>query len=126
MTAAEGRRFSATALAWMMLGEWRAHPGRVVVAALAVAVGVALGFAVHLINGSAQAELARAMRTVNAEADLHVRASTPLGFDEGLYAALARTPGVLAASPVVELQARFGAGPPQSLADGGLSLLGLD
>lgn len=126
MTAAEGRRFSATALAWMMLGEWRAHPGRVVVAALAVAVGVALGFAVQLVNGSAQAELTRAMRTVNAEADLHVAASTPLGFDEALYPVLARSPGVAAASPVVELRARFGAGPPQSVEEGGLKLLGLD
>ncbi len=126
MTPAEGRRFSATALAWMMLGEWRAHPGRVVVAALAVAVGVALGFAVHLINGSAQAELSRAMRTINAEADLAVRASTPLGFDEALYATLARAPGIAAASPVVELPARFGAGLPKSFQGSGLSLLGLD
>lgn len=126
MTAAEGRRFGATTLAWMMLGEWRAHPGRVVVAAVAVAVGVALGFAVHLVNGSAQAELARAMRTVNADADLNVAASTPLGFDERLYAVLARAPGVSAASPVVALQARFGAGPSASLEGGGLTLLGLD
>ena len=58
--AAERRPVSRTALAWMTLGEWRAHPGRVVVAALAIAIGVALGFAVHLVNGSAQAELAGA------------------------------------------------------------------
>jgi putative ABC transport system permease protein len=123
---AERRPLSRTALAWMMVGEWRAHPGRVVTAALAIAIGVALGFAVHLINGSAQNELAQAVRAVNADADLQVHATTPLGFDEMLYPALARSPGVAAASPVVELSARFGAGPSRSLEGGGLTVLGID
>lgn len=123
---AERRSLSRTALTWMMVGEWRAHPGRVVTAALAIAIGVALGFAVHLINGSAQNELARAVRTVNADADLQVHATTPLGFDEMLYPALARSPGIAAASPVVELSARFGTGPSRSLEGGGLTLLGID
>ncbi|MDO8802112.1 ABC transporter permease [Phenylobacterium sp.] len=123
---AERRPLSRTALAWMMVGEWRAHPGRVVTAALAIAIGVALGFAVHLINGSAQNELAQAVRTVNADADLQVHATTPLGFDERLYPALARSPGIAAASPVVELSARFGTGPSRSLEGGGLTVLGVD
>lgn len=123
---AERRPLSRTALTWMMVGEWRAHPGRVVTAALAIAIGVALGFAVHLINGSAQNELARAVRTVNADADLQVHATTPRGFDEMLYPALARSPGIAAASPVVELSARFGTGPSRSLEGGGLTLLGID
>lgn len=110
----------------MMVGEWRGHPGRVVTAALAIAIGVALGFAVHLINGSAQNELAQAVRSVNADADLQVRATTPLGFDETLYPALARTPGIAAASPVVELPARFGTGPSRSLEGGRLTVLGID
>ena len=122
----EQRAVSRTALAWMTLGEWRAHPGRVVVAALAIAIGVALGFAVHLVNGSAQAELARAVRALNADADLQVHATSPLGFDEQLYPRLARRPGVAAASPVVELPARFGRGPPKTLEAGALTLLGID
>nr|QQZ48866.1 ABC transporter permease [Phenylobacterium glaciei] len=108
----------------MMVGEWRAHPGRVVTAALAIAIGVALGFAVHLINGSAQNELAQAVRTVNADADLQVHSTTPLGFNETLYPALARAPGIAAASPVVELSGRFGTGPSRSLEGGGLTVLG--
>ncbi|WP_340645862.1 ABC transporter permease [Phenylobacterium sp.] len=123
---AERRPLSRTALTWMMVGEWRAHPGRVITAALAIAIGVALGFAVHIINGSAQNELAQAVRTVNADADLQVHATTPLGFDETLYPALARAPGIVAASPVVELSARFGTGPSRSLEGGGLTLLGID
>ncbi|WP_411289255.1 FtsX-like permease family protein [Phenylobacterium sp.] len=123
---AERRPVSRTALAWMTLGEWRAHPARVVIAALAIAIGVALGFAVHLVNGSAQAELARAVRAVNAGADLQVRATTPLGFNEQLYPRLARTPGVAAVSPVVELPARFGRAAPKSFEGGALTVLGVD
>jgi putative ABC transport system permease protein len=110
----------------MTIGEWRAHPGRAVTAALAIAIGVALGFAVHLINGSAQDELAAAVRTLNADADLQVQAATPLGFDEQLYPRLAAWPGIAGASPVVELPARFGDGPATAMQDGGLTLLGID
>jgi putative ABC transport system permease protein len=114
-------RISGQALRWMMLGEWRARPGRVVLAALAIAVGVALGFAVHLVNLSALDEFGRAIRAVNGEADLQVHATGPLGFDEALYPRLARAPGVAAASPAVELTARVeGAG------TASLTLLGLD
>jgi len=109
---------SAVAARWMLAGEWRAHPGRVVTAALAIAVGVALGFAVHLINASALNEFGRAVRTVNGEADLRVRAAGPEGFDERLYPRLARIDGVAAASPVIELPAAAG--------KTGLTLIGLD
>ncbi|WP_129586259.1 ABC transporter permease, partial [Sphingomonas montana] len=106
------------ALRWMILGEWRAHPARVVVAALAIAVGVALGFAVHLINGSALDAFGHAVRAVNGAADLQVRAATPAGFDERLYPRIALHPGIADASPVVQL--------PATAAGGGLTLLGLD
>jgi putative ABC transport system permease protein len=102
----------------MVAGEWRARPGRVVLAALAIAVGVALGFAVHLVNRSALDEFGRAIQTVNGEADLQVHAASAAGFDERLYPTLARLPGVAVASPVVELTARSGAST--------LTLLGLD
>src|ERR1700688_1809544 len=116
---AERSRMSGVAARWMIAGEWRAHPARVIVAALAIAVGVALGFAVHLINASALSEFARAIRTVNGDADLQVHAVTPLGFDETLYPKLARLAGIAGASPVVELP---------SVADVNLSLtlLGVD
>jgi putative ABC transport system permease protein len=119
--AAEIEALGGKAARWMILGEWRAHPGRVIVAMIAIAVGVALGFAVHLINASALNEFARAVASVNGAADLQVRAKSPLGFDEALYPKLARLDGIAGASPVVELRA---------IADtaGGkpLTLLGLD
>ncbi|UTP37892.1 ABC transporter permease [Phenylobacterium sp. LH3H17] len=105
---------------WMILGEWRAHPMRAVTAAVAIAVGVALGLAVHLVNASALNEFSQAVSTVNGDAELQVRGVSPVGFDEGLYPTLARLPGVAAASPVVELEARAKG------ADGPVTLIGLD
>ena len=66
-----------TAARWMLLGEWRAHPARVVTAALAIAIGVALGFAVHLVNASALDSFERALSSVNGAADMQVRAANP-------------------------------------------------
>src|ERR1051325_7599345 len=96
---AEAQAISGVAPGWMLAGEWRAHPARVILAALAIAVGVALGFAVHLINASALNEFARAVRTVNGDADLQVHSVTPQGFDEALYPKLARLDGIAGASP---------------------------
>src|SRR5438105_83291 len=106
------------ALAWIGWGEMRAHPGRVVLAVLAIAIGVALGFAVHLVNASALNEFARAVQAVNGDADLQVHSVTPRGFDESLYPEVATVPGVADVSPVVELQASSG--------DVTFTLLGVD
>ena len=94
---------------WMIAGEWRAHPARIAIAVLAIAVGVALGLAVHLVNASALDRFERGLAAVNGTADLRVEASGPGGFDEHLYSRLARLPGIAAASPAIVLRARIGA-----------------
>ncbi|MEA1082701.1 FtsX-like permease family protein [Sphingomonas sp. CD22] len=96
------------ALGWLIGGEWRFHPARFLTTAVAIAVGVALGFAVHLVNGSAMASFDGAMRGVSGAAELSVRATSPLGFDEVLYPRVATARGVADASPVVSLDARIG------------------
>jgi putative ABC transport system permease protein len=116
---ADPRRLSGTTLRWMIAGEWKAYPARVFLAALAIAIGVALGFAVHLINASALTEFDRAIRTVNGDADLQVHAASERGFDERLYPRLARLPGLAGASPAVELAAQADGRAP-------LTLVGLD
>ena len=108
MPAESGVRSGRLALAWLIVGEWRFHPARFLLTAVAIAVGVALGFAVHLVNGSALASFDGAIRGVNGAADLSVRATTPLGFDETAYPRVARAEGVTDVSPVVRLDARIG------------------
>ena len=68
----------------------------------ATALGVALAFAVHLINASALEEFSQAVRTVQGTADLEVR--SPQGqFDDAVYALVAAQPEVALALPVLEL-----------------------
>jgi putative ABC transport system permease protein len=86
-------------------GPLRQGPGRTLVAVIAIALGVALGFAVYLINRVAADEVELASRSLFGLADLSVRAPG-LGFDEQLYPRIARVPGVAVASPVVEALAR--------------------
>ena len=54
--------------------ELRHHPWRSAAAVVAVMLGVALAFAVQLINTSALDEFAQAVRSVNGQPDLEVRA----------------------------------------------------
>ena len=83
--------------------ELRHHPWRNAAAVLAVMLGVALALSVHLINASALSEFSAAVRSVNGQPDLELRAVRG-GFDERLFARVAAHPGVALASPVVELQ----------------------
>jgi putative ABC transport system permease protein len=78
---------------------------RMALAVVAIALGVALGFAVQLINQTAVNELGQSVRTLSGDADLEVRGARA-GFDEALYPEIARTPGVAVASPVVEVDAK--------------------
>jgi len=94
------------AAVWRALisGPLRAAPGRTLLAMTAIALGVALGLAVHLINASAAGEFERASRQLAGEADVVVRGGRS-GFDEKLYSLIARLPEVSTASPVVEFEA---------------------
>src|SRR5215813_15310420 len=85
----------------VVLGPLREHPGRAALAVAAIALGVALGVAVHLINASALAEFEIAARHLAGEADLVVRGARA-GFDESLYPRIARMTQVEAANPAVE------------------------
>ncbi len=87
-------------------GAWRDHPGRLALAVLGIAFGVALGVAVHLINSSAANEFNRAVRALAGEADLVVRGPRA-GFSEALYPRLARLPDVRAVSPALELEVQL-------------------
>ena len=83
--------------------EWRHHPWRQAAALLAVTLGVALAFSVQLINQSALGEFSAAVRSVNGEPDFELRGQRG-GFDEALYARVARHPDIALASPVIEVE----------------------
>src|SRR6478736_1967782 len=77
---------------------------RVALSVAGIALGVALGYAVHLVNRAAIEDVAAAVRAVAGEADIEVRGART-GFDESLYPAVAKLPGVSVVSPVLELSA---------------------
>ncbi|MBE7940740.1 MULTISPECIES: FtsX-like permease family protein [Ramlibacter] len=82
--------------------ELKRHPWRNAAAVLAVMLGVALAFSVHLINQSALSEFAGAARAASGQADLEVRGIAGR-LDEALFARIAADPRVALASPVLEL-----------------------
>ena len=82
--------------------ELRHHPWRNAAAVLAVMLGVALAFSVHLINASALDEFAQATRSVSGQPDLSL-SSAQGSFDEAVYALVAQHPQVASASPVLEI-----------------------
>ncbi len=83
--------------------ELRHHGLRHSTAVLAVLLGVALAFSVHLINESALNEFSAAVRSVNGQADVSLHAAHGT-LDEALYPRVAGHPQVAIASPVIEVQ----------------------
>ena len=78
------------------------HPWRTAVAVLAVMLGVALAYAVHLINASALAEFGSATQAVSGRPDVTLRARRD-SLPDTLLDRVEAHPQVLAASPVLEL-----------------------
>lgn len=84
--------------------ELRHHPWRNVAALVSVMLGVALAFAVHLINASALDEFAQAVRTVGGQPDLELRSRSPSAdLDQAALGILLHNPDVAVASAVLEL-----------------------
>src|SRR5260221_10834280 len=100
----------------LLLAPLSQHKGGLALSVLAIALGVALGYAVQLINQAAINEFAAAVQTLSGEADLAVRGPRA-GFDESLYPRLAKLPEVAVAGPVLAVEARppTSPGPPKIL-----------
>lgn len=96
-------------LLMLALREWRHHPWRHGAALMAVALGVALSYSVHLINSSALAEFSSAVRATNGDPDLTLRGSA---MPDLLFDRVVLDPAVASASPVLEVNtiARSAAG----------------
>ena len=96
---------SAALAAWRILfvSQLREQPGRLLIIILVIALGVALGTAVFLVNSAALNDFGLAAKRLVGEADIMVRGPRE-GFPEALFVELARNPAVRAASPVLELE----------------------
>jgi putative ABC transport system permease protein len=86
----------------LLLAQLRESPARLLVTVLAIALGVALGAAVYLVNSAALNEFGLATKRLVGEADVVVRGPRE-GFAEQLFTQLARDAAVSVASPVLEL-----------------------
>ena len=90
---------------FLTLNAWYTHRrGRTLLSMAGIALGVALGFGVHLVNRAAVGELAAAVRTAAGEADLEVHGGRT-GFPDELYVRIGKLPGVALASPALEVEA---------------------
>ncbi|MBA4142964.1 MAG: FtsX-like permease family protein [Nitrosospira sp.] len=118
------RTHGGTLSRWLFLGEWRAHRIQAGTAIVAIALGVALGFAIHLINTAAFNEFSAAARSLSGQADLQVRGPQPT-FDESLYPMLAQHTNVELANPVLELDVAL-PGNSGERKNSTLKILGLD
>jgi putative ABC transport system permease protein len=88
----------------LLLAQVREQPGRLLATVLAIALGVALGESVYLVNATALNEFGLATKRLVGEADIIVRGPRD-GFSEALYPTLARDSAIAVASPILELQA---------------------
>jgi putative ABC transport system permease protein len=104
---------------WLLFGEWRAHPMRALLAIVAIAVGVAMGFAIHLINAAAFNEFSAAIQSLAGQADVQVSGREPT-IAESIYPRLATRDGVAVAAPVLEIDAALPG------VKGALKIIGLD
>lgn len=96
---------------WLLRAQWRAQPGRTLTSIAAVAIGVALALAIHLVNATALSSFQQALGAINGEADLRV--SAPAGLlDEAVLDRVASfevdgSQAVRIASPVLDLMVQI-------------------
>ena len=109
---------------WLLVGEWKAHLTQAIVAIIGIALGVGLGFSIHLINTAAFNEFSAAAKSLSGQSDLQVRGAQAT-FDESLYPALAKRNDIELANPVLELDVAI-PGNVETRGNATLKILGLD
>ena len=98
-----------TTLAWWLIrAQFRTRRAATLLSMLAIALGVALGYAIHLINDAALADFARAMQTVQGDPDALLAARNSAGsVPLETINDIARDPAVLVIAPVIETRVRI-------------------
>jgi len=93
-------------LAPVFLGALKRRRTTTLLSLLSIAIGVALGIAVQVINQAALDEFGRGVRSLAGQADLQV-VGPASGFSESVYAALSSDPAIAGASPLMEVEVRL-------------------
>ena len=97
----------------LLLAQLREQPTRFLVTVFALALGVALGSSVFLVNTSALNEFGLATKRLVGEADIVIRGPHE-GFAEQVFVDLAHNASVSALSPVLELEVALSANMPRT------------
>jgi putative ABC transport system permease protein len=106
---------------WLILAQFRTRRAATLLSMLAIALGVALGYAIHLINDAALADFSRAMQTVQGNPDAVLAARDSAGsVPLASINEIARDPAVLLIAAVIESRVRLDRPPTP------LRLIGID
>ncbi|HRF72029.1 MAG TPA: hypothetical protein PL117_04585, partial [Accumulibacter sp.] len=121
MSTPSSGRALATLAWWLIHAQFRTRRAATLLSLLAIALGVALGYAIHLINDAALADFARAMKSVQGDPDAVIAARDSAGsVPLATINAVASDPAVLVVAPVIETRVRIDHSPTP------VALIGLD
>ncbi|WP_300335862.1 FtsX-like permease family protein [Accumulibacter sp.] len=121
MSTPSSGRALATLAWWLIRAQFRTRRAATLLSLLAIALGVALGYAIHLINDAALADFARAMKSVQGDPDAVIAARDSAGsVPLATINAVASDPAVLVVAPVIETRVRVDHSPTP------VALIGLD
>lgn len=110
---------------WLIKAQFKTRRTATLLSMLAIALGVTLGYAIHLINDAALADFSRAMKSVQGEPDAIVAPRNSADHVSLLALnQLAKDPHIAVMTPVIETRVRVGAATRQLA--GTIRLLGLD
>ena len=94
---------------WLVRAQFLSRRTATVLSMLAIALGVALGYAIHLINAAALADFSQAMQSVQGEPDAVIVARDSAGHvPHALIDEIARDEAVALVAPVIETRVRLG------------------
>ncbi len=99
---ASGAAPSAALIRWLAVACWRQQPGPLLAAVFAIALGVALGLGISLVNASALNEFDSAISRINGEAQYQLTGALEQ-IDDQLLSVLEQDSAVLAASPIISI-----------------------
>lgn len=98
-----GRPVSRWLNLWLALSVWRQQPGALLAAVLSIAMGVALGLGINLVNRSALDEFDDALKRINGQAQYRLT-GPDRQIDDAWLSRIEELDTVRAASPVIETE----------------------